>query len=157
MYFFPQDEVSTSFLRFYSFTDSNLMILQHPRIIVGYAGFKPETSTPKIWCANNEPPHLFVLSARNFLSVGSNKKRATLAPTNSRFSTFFHAYSVQDSSTRQVMLIIWRGSEFSPNARRDESGGVALPWSLLVGNVICPKLTMFSLYLLVSDVFLSWT
>ena len=34
------------------------MILQRIRIIVGDAGFEPETSAPEVWCATNEPPHL---------------------------------------------------------------------------------------------------
>ena len=35
------------------------MILHGPRIIVGDAGFKPGTSSPEVWRATNEPPHLY--------------------------------------------------------------------------------------------------
>ena len=35
---------------------SYTIILQRIRVIVGYAGFEPETSA--VWCATNEPPHL---------------------------------------------------------------------------------------------------
>ena len=48
--FWPQLAPSSlTFLQFCS------MILQRPRIIVGYAGLEPGTSTPEFWRATNEP------------------------------------------------------------------------------------------------------
>ena len=38
-----------------------ILIQQRIRIIVGEAGFEPGTSAPEVWCAANEPPHLFYI------------------------------------------------------------------------------------------------
>ena len=48
------------------------------------AGFVPRTSSPEVWCANNEPPHLLKLLPFNKSVISGTKRvhyRSVLAPT----------------------------------------------------------------------------
>ena len=63
--FWPQLAPSSlTFLQFCS------MILQRPRIIVGYAGLEPGTSTPEFWRATVLMSHTFSMSSH--FSMSSN-------------------------------------------------------------------------------------